>query len=391
MSRRLFNDTTLDNRLRQHKEEFLNEHSNNRHKLNSVDPEVYFNTLHIKYFVKLLELKNVRYTDHQYDIFDAVFELNGSEFLLYARPNTYTTTYPIGILNVKKNVIDFRKRFILSQIRASDTTKFIQDETKKFQEELVFYINAQKEEVTEFNDYLENQITKLFEEHKELNKLKDHLAKELNIEVNRDTNNFISETVKELKIEKSKVPKFIKNIESTEEYETISLSIYKDVLNTISYIGKSIEKKPSIYKDRSEENLRDIFQIILETRYDNTTVTGETFNKSGKTDILISSTNQDNLFIAELKNWSGENKIIKDLEQLEGYLTIRDSKSCLIYFIDRKDFKLTMNKLIDKIKESEMFVKVNSDNYLENNGETLIFKNGGYEYYLHVMGFHYPN
>lgn len=65
--------------------------------------------------------------------------------------------------------------------------------------------------------------------------------------------------------------------------------------------------------------------------------TGETFRNSGKTDICIERDNRA-AFVAECKIWSGPGEVEKAIEQLDSYLTWRDCKTALIYFVRRKDF-----------------------------------------------------
>lgn len=65
--------------------------------------------------------------------------------------------------------------------------------------------------------------------------------------------------------------------------------------------------------------------------------TGETFRKNGKTDICIECENRA-AFVAECKIWKGQSKIDEALKQLDGYLTWRDCKTALIYFVRNKEF-----------------------------------------------------
>ncbi|SRR6266508_919177 len=62
--------------------------------------------------------------------------------------------------------------------------------------------------------------------------------------------------------------------------------LYEEILKTIHEMGKAFERYPSTYKDKEEEALRDHLILQLEPRFEGST-TGETFNKAGKTDILV--------------------------------------------------------------------------------------------------------
>lgn len=116
---------------------------------------------------------------------------------------------------------------------------------------------------------------------------------------------------------------------------TLPDSVYYDILQTINDLGKQFERHPAIYSDKDEEALRDHILFYLEPSFEGS-ATGETFNKSGKTDILIRHENS-NVFIAECKFWNGQQSYLDAITQLLGYLTWRDSKAAVIVFVKNKD------------------------------------------------------
>ena len=73
--------------------------------------------------------------------------------------------------------------------------------------------------------------------------------------------------------------------------------IYDEILQTIFDTGRVFERLPSTYAGKDEETLRDHLILNLESRFQIST-TGETFNKSGKTDILMRYEGK-NVFVAE--------------------------------------------------------------------------------------------
>ena len=85
---------------------------------------------------------------------------------------------------------------------------------------------------------------------------------------------------------------------------TLPDSVYHDILQTIHDVGKGFERLPATYSDKDEEALRDHILLLLELRFEGS-ATGETFNKAGKTDVLIRHENS-NAFIAECKFWRGQ-------------------------------------------------------------------------------------
>lgn len=100
---------------------------------------------------------------------------------------------------------------------------------------------------------------------------------------------------------------------------------------------------PSTYAYKDEESLRDQLILILEPHFEIST-TGETFNKSGKTDILMRY-ETSNVFVAECLWWDGPKKYMDKIDQLLGYLTWRDSKTAVVCFVGRKDFSNVLGQI----------------------------------------------
>lgn len=117
---------------------------------------------------------------------------------------------------------------------------------------------------------------------------------------------------------------------------TLDDSIYHQILKVIHDVGTGFEKLPSTYTDKDEETLRDHFLIALAPNFTGST-TGETFNKAGKTDILLRH-EQSNLFVAEFKIWKGPKGCLETLSQLISYLTWRDSKAAVVFFVRNQNF-----------------------------------------------------
>lgn len=117
---------------------------------------------------------------------------------------------------------------------------------------------------------------------------------------------------------------------------TLDDNIYHQILKVIHDVGTGFEKLPSTYTGKDEETLRDHFLIALAPNFTGST-TGETFNKAGKTDILLRH-EQSNLFVAEFKFWKGPKGCLETLSQLISYLTWRDSKAAVVFFVRNQNF-----------------------------------------------------
>ncbi len=131
---------------------------------------------------------------------------------------------------------------------------------------------------------------------------------------------------------------------------------YEGILRIIHEVGKSMERKPSTYAGKDEEGLRDHLLTYLESHYESIgSATGETFNKAGKTDILVRHENS-NVFVAECKFWSGSKHYLATLDQLLSYLTWRDSKAAAIVFCRNKDFSSVLDTISNATQTHRNFL-----------------------------------
>lgn len=136
---------------------------------------------------------------------------------------------------------------------------------------------------------------------------------------------------------------------------TLDNSSYFEILDIINEAGKMIEKYPSSHVNNDEEQLRDSFLVTLKP-YCEVSVTGETFNKKGKTDILLNYQN-NNIFVAECKIWHGKKEYFDAIHQLLSYLTWRDSKTALIIFVKNKELTSILQTIETETSSHPNFVK----------------------------------
>ncbi|WP_222707284.1 hypothetical protein [Pontibacter qinzhouensis] len=142
-----------------------------------------------------------------------------------------------------------------------------------------------------------------------------------------------------------------------EQISLLSNKGYSDILNHIYVFGRNLEKLKNLHDKFDEEGFREYFLPYLNAISKNHSATGETFNKIGKTDILIQDRSGLNVFIAECKLWKGEGELLKAIDQLfDRYVTWRDEKVALIIFNkDIKGFSELLTKATYKIKEHKQF------------------------------------
>jgi hypothetical protein len=136
---------------------------------------------------------------------------------------------------------------------------------------------------------------------------------------------------------------------------------YKKILKIINDVGKNFERLPSTYKGKSEEDIRDHLLLILDPNFELGSAGGETFNKTGKTDISLRY-DSSVVFVAECKYWRGEKTYLKTIDQLLGYLTWRNSKVAVINFVQNNEFSDILEKVKTSSKTHPNFLKEMSSN-----------------------------
>lgn len=211
------------------------------------------------------------------------------------------------------------------------------------------------QDITHFNNALEKKITILFTQRKNKLLQNENILANLGVPIkSRDScSGMLTIPINKRKKINIKPPSNLK--EFTPE-PTITNDDYMSILKAINDIGKSYERLPSNYFGKDEEGLRDLILSSLSLAFESASISGETFNKSGKTDILIRYEN-NNVFVAECKFWRGEKNHSKTIEQLLSYLTWRDSKTAIIYFVDNVNLQPVLDAITEKTPLHRCHVK----------------------------------
>ena len=215
------------------------------------------------------------------------------------------------------------------------------------------YLTWQKEEIEKFNDNLPNNIRSLIEARKMRLSKHEILAKTINIPLKHDPNAPKFEPICiQKRILKPLPPAPTGN--PKQEFG-IADQDYKDILNVIHHVGRTFEETPKTYAVHDEEELRDIMLANLNIYYK---ASGETFRRSGKTDIRILAEDRA-AFVAECKIWKGSRTIADAIDQLLLYLTWRDCKTSIIVFNKEvAGFTNLLPKTLEALESHERFVKI---------------------------------
>lgn len=280
-----------------------------------------------------------RYQTEVYD-FTISYTFVGSGIIFKIQPGTRTLTSAEIYVNEQNGTVSFSFKQYKKDAEEFKRTKG--DFQKRAFTNLV---NANQVAIS-WMQSLPGMVNSLFQQQKNKYLQENDFFAAINVKVNKDTQSvFTAPTIKRKAIPQ---PSVSKNNEFSSE-PMMAKEMYDDILKVIYDFGKNMEKKPSTYKGKDEEGIRDQFLLILETRYEGIIGSGETFNRGGKTDIILKyAKDGSNLFVAECKFWRGATEFHNGISQLfDRYLTWRDSKVALMIFVTNKDF----TKIIDTIKK----------------------------------------
>jgi hypothetical protein len=252
------------------------------------------------------------------------------------------------------NVIENEIQFDIINFR--NNAEEIEREAENILRPISQQVNNVKSEVEVFNSKLEGLVRQSFNARKEVILKKNDFLSKLTVPIKKNLNvpeTFSIPTPKTPTRIEVKRPEVLENNYKPEP--TLDEVNYNSILEIIQNVGKQFERMPSTYKDKEEEELRDHILLYLEPNFQGS-ATGETFNKKGKTDILLRYEGE-NVFISECKFWKGEKSFLKTIDQLLGYLTWRDSKSSITLFVQNKDFSKALGSMKAIIQTHDCFVK----------------------------------
>jgi hypothetical protein len=284
-------------------------------------------------------------------LFRVRYNFDGSAELFQIKSNPWKmTSHPIS---VDSDTITFELK-----MARKDPDEFKRRKDEAFRESFANVENINKN-AAEWNQSLPQWVNSVFDARKKHFAAENDFFAAINIAPNPGTAEiFTAPTIKRQIIPRPDVSskkRFVPEPAMSDE-------MYEDVLKVLSQAGRGMERKPSLYRGKEEEDLRDQFLLFLETRYAATTGTGETFNKSGKTDILLKYEDGTNLFVAECKWWKGEAEFHAAIKQLfDRYLTWRDSKAALLLFVKNKSFSAIVEKVRSEASKSPYFIRPATD------------------------------
>jgi hypothetical protein len=231
------------------------------------------------------------------------------------RPSTYDYNPPRGC--VRGNVLE------LPIYRTDHDVEAAKSELNRLLASVNDYLGWARNELIHFNTGLKDLAQLKIEERRQ-KLLKDQgLLANLGFPLRKRADMASTYVVPEVRRKVAPQPP----LASTKSYNPepiLEMAEYENILSIIQKTAIMLERSPQAFQGMDEENLRDQFLVPLNSHYEGQT-TGETFNFSGKTDILIRDGDRS-IFIAECKIWRGQKSLSGAIDQLLEYATWCDTK-----------------------------------------------------------------
>ncbi len=273
----------------------------------------------------------------------------GDAELFKLRPQSYSINPPQAHIDAAKKrvVITYEGRAPLDKDAAKNAlTKVLEDITT--------HVERQRNQIDQFNAALSDQLHQALEKRREKVLADRDLDAYLEIPVPERADPAPSFTVDPPRRPRPDPQRSNTSRSPFAPEPAISQEGFDDIVSELASVTAAVERLPATFVGMPEESLRDVLLVILNNRFG--PATGETFSRSGKTDILISyDGDQRAVFIAECKWWSGPADFRKAITQLLGYVTWRDTKAALIIFSNRKDPTAVAAKAQQELESHNLF------------------------------------
>ena len=266
------------------------------------------------------------------------FPYQGDVSLFQCKASTFSLSgYPE--ITVDEKTVSFHIERSLSEMKNDNVKNSILKSVENNLNEINNGLSYANRDVNAFNNSLKSQALKALQDKKQKVETYFNIATMLEVPIEKKE---YAET--HIPLKRNIVPT-AKHYEAS-DYYGIKDADYEDILMTIKHTGSTYERTPASYISLQEEALRDALLSALNATYKGD-ATGEAFRNTEKTDICIERENRA-AFVAECKMWTGQKAVGKAITQLDSYLTWRDCKTALIYFVRRKDFM----KVLEAVEEA---------------------------------------
>ncbi|MGO9613139.1 MAG: hypothetical protein ACLPX5_08895 [Dissulfurispiraceae bacterium] len=268
---------------------------------------------------------------------------SGDSSLWTEQPNAYKSAHPKGrATSPTQDGIGYLHMDFEQPV--DDSGESLKQSIEQNLELIRFYVNCQSSQIAAFNNSLPKLIRQSIVARKQELEKQEGIVQLLGIPLKRRTDAPLLEPIQIKRKLVKPLPPLPKSGFQAEP--GISDEDYEHMLSVIRHEGRTFETTPKTFAVHDEEGLRDIMLAHLNAYYEGE-ATGETFRRSGKTDIRIEDRSRA-AFVAECKVWRGPKELSFAIDQLLGYLTWRDCKAAIVVF-NKQNAKFT--ELLTKIPE----------------------------------------
>jgi hypothetical protein len=305
----------------------------------------------------------------------------GEGELFYARPNTMSSSPPRGV--VEKNEL------VLRYDSPSDAPRDVRPLVDRTLAEIEQYVGWQRAMLDAHNNTLPTAATQVIEQRRERLLAQSQRAAALGIPIKRRDDAPRTYAIPTVRKRASPTLPPASGAAFAPE-PTWAMEQYEQALKIVQDMALVMERSPEAFRAMDEEALRQHFLVQLNAQFEGK-ATGETFNMSGKTDILLREGDR-NVFIAECKFWKGPKAFSEAIDQLLGYATWRDGKTAILVF-NRGTETSTVLSGIDVVAKGHTNFK-RAVSWPHESGFRFVFHSNGdsnRELILTVLVFHVPN
>lgn len=306
---------------------------------------------------------------------------DGDPELFYSQPNTMSSSPPRAL--IEKNEV------VLRYESPSDAPRDVRPLIKKTLAEIEQYLGWQRSLIEAHNNSLSEVAEQAIQQRRERLLAQSQRAAALGIPVRRRDD--APRTYAIPTTRKRAAPSMpVASSAPFSPEPTWAMEQYEQALTIMQDMALVMERSPEAFKGMNEEALRQHFLVQLNGQFEGK-ASGETFNMSGKTDILLRE-GERNVFIAECKFWKGPKAFGEAIDQLLGYATWRDSKTAILVF-NRGTETSTVLRGVDTVAKGHANLK-RSLSWPHESGFRYVLHGKGdanREMILTVLVFHVPN
>jgi hypothetical protein len=222
----------------------------------------------------------------------------------------------------------------------------IEDELDRWLEKVEKYVGNLNDDIEQMQEKFRREARSAIESRRDEVETKQQVMDELGVDTGGqgDQGYVIPEKKRDIEIPSAS---------GEDRQQILPEKTFLDILEIIDDLGINIERSAERVRDLDEESLRDIFLAGINSHYAGL-ATGESFNRGGKTDILLRQDNE-NLFVAECKFWKGQSQYKDAIDQLLNNLTIRDAHASLLVFSRRNRYSQMVDRVEEATRDHEQF------------------------------------